>query len=92
MRNQPVVCQCDVFDVRGVKTEVAHRRRPVEEGGEARAGQCLLEAGYLRVLDAERNNAKAYHDAGMGATRRGPAELPLNLSMPRRIPYPLTDR
>jgi len=52
-----LVSRRDIFDVRRVQAEVAHRRRPVEQSGETRTSECLTQAGYLWVIDAKRNDA-----------------------------------
>src|SRR6266516_2986921 len=63
--NEPAIRQSDILDVLGIEPEVPHRGRPVEQSHKACTSQRIPQARHLRVIDAERNDTEAHHDARM---------------------------
>ena len=79
--NEPVVCQSDILDILGIEPEVPHRRRPVEQRRETCTRQRFPQDRDLRMIDAERNDTQAHHDAGMWTACRWSIEIAFGLAM-----------
>src|SRR5581483_971730 len=90
--NQPVIRHSDIPNVLGIQAQIPHGRRPADERREAGTRQCFLQTWNLWVIDAEGDDAQAYHDARVGTACRWPVELAFHLAMMRWILHVLYHR